>query len=215
MSSVYHTSIKAIIVFIITLGEHVFIVFTCYLYRLGISMFKSTIRESKKAAGHSQPLFNYSPAITNLVFQFSLIIIIDTIMIQSVGAEKKSSLLQFFNLRPRHRELARTLCCIGRKILYICYIIVICSICKVGINKEHRINAIFLQLRCYLRIAIAPSVIEGEGYRRPRHPSIVFNHSNGLLKVHEITIFVKSFQQPGETFPINIIVVVPVNHMPI
>ncbi len=91
--SVDDLSTKRKEMFMVTLRKYILIVFTSNIYRKWISMFQTPIRKSKIFTRHIQSVFHHFSTINYLMFQLRHIVIIDAIMIQSVGTKQISSFI--------------------------------------------------------------------------------------------------------------------------
>lgn len=179
--------------------------------RIGIS--NPSVGKSEIGARCSKLLLYYTSAVANLTFELVDVSVIDAIMVERMRANEEIALLKLADLLPSHRFLARTHHDFFGEVLDVLRIALLASVDEVGIDKEHGIYSIALELRSDLCIAVTKTIIKGEGQSATLHAFAAANHPDGLVKIDEVAMLVELGEQAAEAFAIGIVIVVPIHHV--
>lgn len=171
--------------------------------------------EGKPRTFSSKTLFNGASAVTDLVFEFFDVVVIDAIMVKRMSTKEETTLLQFVNLAPFQRMLAWALAHFFGEVLKIFSFATLAGVNEVGIDEEHGINAIPLEFRSYLRITIAKAVIEGESQSATFDALAAANHPERFFKIHKVAMLMKPREQSCKALSVGIVIVVPIYHVSI
>lgn len=171
--------------------------------------------EGKPRTFSSKTLFNGASAVTDLVFEFFDVVVIDAVMVECVRAKEETTLLQISYLAPGQRMLAGALAHLLSKVPEILRIATFAGINVIGIDEEHGIHAVPFELRSYLRIAVTEAIVEGEGQGATIHTLATSDQPDGLLEIDKIAMLVELGEQACKAFSIGIVIVVPIYHVSI